>query len=115
MVFFAHEPVESLAQCGMYNANIAFFSLTDFVCGRGAAVVLPEEGVDQPQLGEAVLAEAERNEGRRCFKDRSTNGLPKGTDSNVSGIHRPSGNLRTESPSMYTLPTDMRMRFREHI
>ena len=89
--------------------------LTDFVCGRGAAVVLPEEGVDQAQLGEAVLAEAERNEGRRCFKDRSAKGLPKGTDSNVSGIHRPSGNLRTESPSMYTLPTDMRMRFREHI
>ena len=40
--------------------QISAFSLTDFVCRRGAAVVLPEEGVDQPQLGEAVLAEAER-------------------------------------------------------
>ena len=46
--------------------------LTDFVCGRGAAVVLPEEGVDEAQLGEAILAEAERKEARRRFNERST-------------------------------------------
>ena len=34
------------------------FLLTDFVGGGGAAVVLAEEGVDQAQLREAVLAKA---------------------------------------------------------
>ena len=44
--------------------------LTDFVCGCGAAVVLPEEGVDQAQLGEAVLAKAEiKRTGDACRRD----------------------------------------------
>ena len=44
--------------------------LTDFVCGCGAAVVLPEEGVDQAQLGEAVLAKAEiKRTGDACTRD----------------------------------------------
>ena len=45
------------------------FLLTDFVGGGGAAVVLAEEGVDQAQLREAVLAKAAIwKEARKCMR-----------------------------------------------